>query len=342
MKPSLNKIVLYTAAVIGLLFVGSKLPEIFTNIFLKDLSRVSSNQYKQSTATSVPLRMLPLDMQITNTSGITVVSSEQIAYDQLLNQPPLPDKIERIEAINDTPYSSFPKTIADKVPYKTISFVDTGNCYDLMHTLTYPVFQSQATLNNLIEKESSLLRDKCAAPAIPEINMSSTTCNRVTQLIASCNFNSYASVLFASDRVVTMSINNTLTTHPKWNLYKSEFINKILTYDIQQNKEVAFKDIFKIKSLDEIKVKVLEEIHLRQISYTNISAKEKAKNKIQESLSFEVGISKSGVIFIFNNEGVVDPATDVYNPYLEQINIPFTKLEEYLTTYGRSFFPLSD
>lgn len=141
----------------------------------------------------------------------------------MLSQPPLPDKIERTEAINDTPYSSFPKTIANRVPYKTIAFVDTGNCYDLMHMLTYPVFESQTTLNSLIEKESSLLRDKCSAPAIPEINTSSTTCNRVTQLIASCNFNSYTSVLFASDRVVTMSINNTLTTHPTWNLYRNEF-----------------------------------------------------------------------------------------------------------------------
>lgn len=118
--------------------------------------------------------------------------------------------------------------------------------------------------------------------------------------------------------------------------------NKILTYDVQQNKRVTFKDIFEVKSLDQVKAKVLEEIHLRQIPYTDVSAKEKAEKKIRESLSFEVGISKSGVIFIFNNEGVVDPATDVYNPYLEQIDIPFTKLEEYFTTYGRSFFPLSD
>jgi len=111
---------------------------------------------------------------------------------------------------------------------------------------------------------------------------------------------------------------------------------------VQQNKEITLKNLFKEKSLDQVKVKILEEIRLRQISYTDISAKEKAESEILKSSSFEAGISKLGVIFIFNNAGKIDPATAVYNPYLEQLEIPFTKLEQYLTIYGRSFFPLSD
>gem|GEM_PF-5572635 len=35
---------MYAVAAAGLLFIGSKLPEVFTNLFLKDVGRVSSNQ----------------------------------------------------------------------------------------------------------------------------------------------------------------------------------------------------------------------------------------------------------------------------------------------------------
>lgn len=340
MKPNWNKICLYAIAVVSLLFIGQKLPEFSPHIFSSKENRLSP-QYQTTGTTTFFDVGLPSNIEITP-AIFPVVNPEQVEYNQMLLQRPLPEKIERTEIINDAAYPYFPKTIVEKSTIKSITFIDTGTCYDLIHTLTYPVFVTQDTLNKLIEKNSDVLRNKCATPTILETNTGSTTCNRVIQVESSCNFNSNTNILFASERVITLFVNNTLLTHVTWNLFKNEFVNKMIVFDLQQKKEVTFEDVFKQKTFDQIKTKVLEEISLRYVPYVDILVKEKAEEKLQKSSFFQIGIGKSGIIFTFNNGGVVDPTVDIYNPYLEQLEIPFTKLEEFLTPYGRSFFPLSD